>query len=303
MNLKAITKFKGDNLRQYMNGRNPEQKARAGLLNEQHIQGLRWDRLVDSLKTGSVGKLMAQMNIETDQYLNSIEEYNPALLISKASEDDNPTYEQAMSGPNKEGYWQAAKKEVDTLVKKRSWEVVTKKAWMHVLPSTWAFTYKRFPDGIIRKLKARFCARGDIQIGGIDFFETFEPVVAWETIRIMLIMSIIFDLASLQVDYIAEFVHSDIDKPPNWETMTELEKERSGVYIQIPRGLGEDGKVFKLKKSLYGLKQLPRIFFLHLKGKLEKVGFTQSENDPCLFMNNTVICIVYVDDTLLYYTK
>jgi hypothetical protein len=101
MNLKASTKFKEDNLRQYENGRNPEQKVRAGLLNEQHIQGLRWDRLVDSLKTGSLGKLMAQMNIETDQDLNTVEEYNPALLSSKAPEDDNPTYEQAMSGTNK----------------------------------------------------------------------------------------------------------------------------------------------------------------------------------------------------------
>jgi hypothetical protein len=85
--------------------------------------------------------------------------------------------------------------------------------------------------------------------------------------------------------------------------MTELEKERSGVYIQMPRGFGEDGKVLKLKKSLYGLKQSPRNFFLHLKAKLEKVGFTQSENDPCLFMNDKVICIVYVDDTLFYSPK
>jgi hypothetical protein len=85
MYLKASTNFKGDNLRQYENGRNPEQKVRAGLLNEQHIQGLRWDRLVDSLKTGSLGKLMYQMNIETDQDLNTVEEYNPALLSSKAS--------------------------------------------------------------------------------------------------------------------------------------------------------------------------------------------------------------------------
>jgi hypothetical protein len=140
-----------------------------------------------------------------------------------------------MAGPNKEGYWQAAKKEVDTLVKKGSWEVVTKKAWMHVRPSIWAFKCKRFPDGIVRKLKARFCARGDRQIEGLDFFETFAPVVAWETIRIMLVMSIIFDLATLQVDYTVAFVHADNDKPPNWETMTELEKERSGVYIKIPR--------------------------------------------------------------------
>jgi hypothetical protein len=218
MNLKASTKFKGDNLHQYMIGRNPEQKVRAGLLNEQQIQGLRWDRMLDSLKTGSLGKLMAQMNIETDQDLNTVEEYNPALLSSKVSEDDNPTYEQAISGPNKEGYWKAVKKEVDTLVKKGSWEVVTKNAWMHALTSTWAFKCKRFPDGIIRKLKARFCARGDRQIEGLDLFETFAPVVAWETIRIMLIMSIIFDLATLQVDYTAAFVHVDIDKPPNWET-------------------------------------------------------------------------------------
>jgi hypothetical protein len=122
MNLKLSIKLKGGNFKQYDNGQNTEQKVRAGLLNEQHIESLRWDRLVDSLKTGSLGKLMAQMNIETDQD-----------LISKASEDDNPTNEQAMSGPKKEGYWQAAKKEVDTLIKKGSWEVVTKKVWMHVL--------------------------------------------------------------------------------------------------------------------------------------------------------------------------
>jgi hypothetical protein len=139
---------------------------------------------------------------------------------------------------------------------------------MHVLPSTWAFTCKRFTDGIIRKLKARFCARGDQQIEGLAFFETFAPVVAWETIIIMLIMSIIFDLATLKVDYTAAFVHADIEKPPNWETKTELEKERSGVYIQMPRGFGEYGKVLKLKKSLYGLTQSPRNFFLHLKAKL-----------------------------------
>jgi hypothetical protein len=58
-----------------------------------------------------------------------------------------------------------------------------------------------------------------------------------------------------------------------------LEKERSGVYIERPCEFGEDGKDLKLKKSLYGLKQSPMNFFLHLKGKLEKLGFTQSEND------------------------
>jgi hypothetical protein len=47
---------------------------------------------------------------------------------------------------------------------------------MKVLPCTWDLRCKRFPDGMIRKLKARFCARGDKQMEGVDFFETFAPV-------------------------------------------------------------------------------------------------------------------------------
>jgi hypothetical protein len=68
----------------------------------------------------------------------------------------------------------------------------------------------------------------------------------------------------------------------------------------MPRGFNEHGKVLKLKKSLYGLKQYPRNFFLHLKAKLEKVGLHQSKSDACLFISDMVICLVYVDDTLFY---
>jgi hypothetical protein len=45
---------------------------------------------------------------------------------------------------------------------------------------------------------------------GLDLFETFARVVAWETIRIMLILSIIFDLATLQVEYTAVCVHAGL---------------------------------------------------------------------------------------------
>ena len=61
--------------------------------------------------------------------------------------------------------------------------------------------------------------------------------------------------------------------------------------------------MLKLKKSLYGLKQAPRNFYLHLKSKLEEVGFKQSESDACLFLTDKVICLIYVDDTLLYLPK
>jgi hypothetical protein len=113
-------------------------------------------------------------------------------------------------------------------------------------------------------------------------------------------MSLLLTLATKQVDYTVAFVHAPIDKPPGYNEMTDLEKEQSGVYIEMPRGFAEEkeGKVLKLNKSLYGLKQSPRNFFLFLKGNLEAMGLQQSEADPCLFVNDKVICLVYVDDTL-----
>ena len=120
----------------------------------------------------------------------------------------------------------------------------------------------------------------------------------------MLILSLVLGLATAQVDYTAAFVHAPIDKDPNWDSMTEAEREQSGVYLQMPRGFSEPGKVLKLKKSLYGLKQSSRNFFQHLKGKLESCGFKSNDNlDPCLFISEKVIVLVYCDDTLLFSPK
>jgi hypothetical protein len=98
-------------------------------------------------------------------------------------------------------------------------------------------------------------------------------------------MSILLNLSTKQVDYIAAFIQSDID---------------NDVYVEMPRGFSKPGKVLKLKKSLYGLKQSPRNHFLNLKGKLEDIGFVASEADPCLFVSDKVIALIYVDDALLY---
>jgi hypothetical protein len=116
----------------------------------------------------------------------------------------------------------------------------------------------------------------------------------------MLILSILLDLQTVQVDYTAAFLHADIDKDPNWANMSEAEREKSGVYLEMPRGFRDEGKVLRLRNSLYGVKQAPRNFFLHLKEKLEKIDCVQSDFDPCLFISDQVICLVYVDDTLFF---
>jgi hypothetical protein len=88
-----------------------------------------------------------------------------------------------------------------------------------------------------------------------------------------------------QVDYTLAFIQAPINKD---------------VYIEMPRGFCLQGKVFKLKCSLYRLKQSSRNFFLHLKGKLLKANFKQSTLDPCLFVSENVIFVTYVDDCLLF---
>ena len=90
------------------------------------------------------------MRAELDQHTNresgTVEWMNPALCSVKANAEDNPTWHEAMGGPNAEGYWQACKKEYETLISMKVWEVVERQTWMNVIPSTWDFKCKRYPD-------------------------------------------------------------------------------------------------------------------------------------------------------------
>ena len=211
---------------------------------------------------------------------------HPMALAAKANSADNPKWHEVMNGPNADGFWQAMEVEMYVLTKEMdSWEVVNRQSDMNVLDSTWAFKVKQFPDGRIRKLKARFCVRGDQQIEGVDYFDTFAPVCSWSTVRLLLILSLQLGLVTKQVDYTSAFLHAPI---------------KEDVYVEMPRGFWQEGKVLKLKRSLYGLKQAPRNFFEHLRGKLLKLGFRQSETNPCLFIHDNVICLTYVDDCLFF---
>ena len=161
-----------------------------------------------------------------------------------------------MNGPFKEEYWKAACKEIETLVEMEAWEVINRKEGMNVIDSIWAFKLKRFPDGLIKKFKARFCARGDQQLEGIDFFETYAPVVQWTTVRMMLILEILLNLKSKQGDVTAAFLHAKLG-------------EDEKVYVEMPLGFRKQGKVLKLNKTLYGLRQLPRMFWKYLTNAMK----------------------------------
>ena len=62
---------------------------------------------------------------------------------------------------------------------------------MNVLKSTWAFKIKRFPNGLVKQFKARFFVRGDIQIEGVDFTETYTLVVSWTTVILLSVHNVL----------------------------------------------------------------------------------------------------------------
>jgi len=237
---------------------------------------------------GHIAQLTYQAELETDLDTGETNIVDPRVFAAKRRTDpDTPSFQQAMKGDDSEEYLKAMKAEIATLVQGKTWVAVPRTPDMHVLlKGTWAFRLKRLPDGTPYRYKARYCVRGDMQQEGVDFFETYAPVVQWSTIR--LLFSIVLDESwvTRQVDYTNAFAQADL---------------KETVHIECPRLFApKSGKtmVLKLIKSLYGLCQAPKTFYDKLAEGLEERGYVKSQIDPCLFMKKGIICVVYVDDTI-----
>eukprot|EP00957_Ditylum_brightwellii_P118044 9002732-Ditylum_brightwellii.AAC.1 len=228
---------------------------------------------------------------EVDGYINRT---HPLVFAAKANYADMPNFWQAMNQPDAHLFMKAIQVEVDQMNKLDAWELIdeSKVAFVsgvrcNVIESTWAFTVKRTPDGAMKKQKARLCVRSDQQVKDVDYFEAFALVVSWIIVPTIMTLAVTLGLKSQQVDYTNMFIQATL--PPGEE-----------VYMSLPRGWEQPGKVLRLKKSVYGLAQALFVWFNKLKQGLEDTGFRSSSMDPCLFISDKVICIVYVYDCLMF---
>ncbi|KAG7572491.1 Ribonuclease H-like superfamily [Arabidopsis suecica] len=157
--------------------------------------------------------------------------------------------------------------------------------------SKWVFTIKYKSNGDIERYKARLVARGFTQTYGEDYRDTFAPVAKLHTVRVVLSLATNLEWELWQMDVKNAFLQG------------ELEEE---VYMKPPPGLEDHnapGKVFKLKKAIYGLKQSPRAWYHKLSTTLLDRGFKKSEADNTLFTlpskEGIVVILVYVDDIII----
>ena len=98
---------------------------------------MRWHQLLDALRSHDYRAFFIEMASNTDQYYNTIEEWNPMALTTQANSADNPNWHEAMNGPYKDGYLKAMETEISTLYDHMdSWDIVDRQEWMNIIPST-----------------------------------------------------------------------------------------------------------------------------------------------------------------------
>ena len=199
-----------------------------------------------------------------------------------------PSYKIAAQHPQ---WCSAMAAEFDALQRQSTWVLVPPSPSQNVVGCRWVFKLKRNSDGSINKYKARLVAKGFHQQFGIDFDETFSPVVKPPTVRIILSLAVQFNWPLRQLDVSNAFLHGFL---------------REEVYMVQPPGYvdpAHPNHVCKLLKSLYGLKQAPRAWFERFSTELLHLGFQASLSDSSLFIfrqgSLVVYLLVYVDDIVL----
>lgn len=160
------------------------------------------------------------------------------------------------------------KNEIQSLNENNTYVMVEKPEHKRVIQNRWVFR-KTSLDPVGDQCKARLVIKGCSQKEGIDYLETFSPVVRFDTVRIVLSIAARENLLLRQFDIKTAFLYGTLNEE---------------IYMQQPKGF-EDGTpcVYKLLKSLYGLKQAPRQWSELFTDFLTDCNLKESEADPCLF--------------------
>jgi hypothetical protein len=152
------------------------------------------------------------------------------------------------------------------------------------------YKLKRNEAGEIIKHKARLVTRGFVQQEGIDFDDVFAPVARMESVR-LLTLGAQEGWQVHHMDVKSAFLNGDL---------------KEEVYARQPAGFivtSQEGKVLRLRKALYGLRQAPQAWNSKLDDTLKKMDFVQSEHEHAMYRrshgDDILLVGVYVDDLVI----
>ena len=213
---------------------------------------------------------------------------NPHVLATQAAATLEPaSWTEAMKTGEAAEWTRACDEELASLRSCKVFTAVPRSSIKgRILTSKWVLKVKKLADGSIERFKARIVARGFMQVEGVDYNETFAPVAKFQSIRLILALTAQHDLELHQMDVKTAFLYGTLDEE---------------VYMEQPEGYSQNrALVWKLNKSLYGLKQASRAWYRELDATLLVLGFVRTISDHSIYVRDDshglIIVGVYVDD-------
>ena len=215
--------------------------------------------------------------------------YIAALTAGQRATSNPQTYQEARESNEWQHWDKAMNEELDKMKQYGVWEAVENDG-QRTLDGKWVFTRKTDgTSGLPSAYKARYVVKGFRQIEGKDYSELFASVAHKDSIRVFLSIVNHLDLECHQVDIKGAFLNGVIDKL---------------IYLTPPDGSDiPANKILRLNKSLYGLKQSPRLFNQTLDKWLRSTGMVPTTADSCVYVRrkdgNFLMLSVHVDDQLI----
>ena len=165
--------------------------------------------------------------------------------------------------------------ELNQFERNKIWTLVSRPKYHPIISAKWVFRNKMNKQGIIIRNKARLVVKGYNQEEGINYDETYAPVVNLKAIKMLLAFASFMDFKLYQMDVKSTFLNGFIEEE---------------VYVEQPLGFESfefANHVFKLFKALYGLKQAQKAWYERLSNFLLEKGFSKGKVDTTLFIKNS----------------
>jgi transposase InsO family protein len=202
-------------------------------------------------------------------------EESPVPIEGEEVNDPEPdftpeTWSEAMNCLNADHWVQAANEEIEGMQMNQSYELVDRPIGANVIDSKWVWKKKLSRWGKVKRFRARLTARGFKQIPGVDFFETFAPVMRYRSLKMLLTIAAERDYEIRHLDVPKAFLQADLAE---------------AIYMEQPQGFhnGNRNQVWKLLKSVYGIKQAPNNWNEDLNRFLLSLGFIRLKSDSCIY--------------------